>query len=142
MTTIAVIGYGTLLKKGDGASPEVFTTVAAVTSIGGPNLQADDIEVTDMESPSGYKEYISGLKDGGTVDFEINFNPTNSTHTGLFDDQVAGTSRNWKIVFPSSVSNMTFSFAGTVKTFNLNTDPNTQLSASISIKVSGAPTLA
>ena len=34
-------GFGTLLKRGDGAGPEVFTSIANATNLSGPNLSKE-----------------------------------------------------------------------------------------------------
>ena len=142
MTTNAVTGLGTTLQKGDGATPEVFTTVSEVHGINGPTQDADVIEVTSLASPNGTKEFIAGLKNAGTVTFDINFNPTSATHAALFADQKSGIVRNWKIVLPSSVSAMTFSFAAFVKSFTADIQAASHLKANLTLHISGAVTLA
>ena len=57
--------FGTLIKKGDGASPEVFTAVAQVQGITGPGQKADTIETTTHNQANAYKTYIAGLMEGG-----------------------------------------------------------------------------
>lgn len=138
----ATLGFGTLLKKGDGGTPEIFTTIFEVIEIGEIAAKADFVEVTHMESPNSFKEYIQGLKDGGSISFKVNFIAGNATHTGLVDDQDAGTSRNWKIVLPASQSNATFSFSGAVESFSVSPALDNKISCSFSIKVSGKITLA
>ena len=63
----AIIGYGTIIARGNGAVPEVFTAIAEVISIDGPGLDSDDVEVTHLSSPGGYREYKGGLKEPGEV---------------------------------------------------------------------------
>ena len=67
MTTAAQIGAGTLFKRGDGASPEVFTTIAEVTSVDGPTSVFDIIDVTTMESTGNDREFIAGKGDPGGI---------------------------------------------------------------------------
>lgn len=57
--------YGTEIEVGG-------TTPASVTSITGPGVSADTIDVTAMDSPNAFKEYIGGLLDGGEVAIEAN----------------------------------------------------------------------
>ena len=42
-------GAGTVLSRGDAASPEVFTGVGDVVSIAGPAITKDEIEVTALD---------------------------------------------------------------------------------------------
>ena len=88
--TQAVSSNGTLLKMGDGGSPEAFTTIAEVLDITGPQLEAGTEEVTNQDS-AGWREYIVTLLSGGEVSFDVNwFNDvTQGFDTGLMDFRVA-----------------------------------------------------
>ena len=83
-SSIAIPAYGTLLKIGDGGSPENFTIVAEVKDISGPKMKADTAETT-THSPGGvaptsaWKEYLATLLEAGDVTFKVNFVPTNAT---------------------------------------------------------------
>lgn len=141
----AVNAFGTLLKIGDGATgTEGFTTIAEVSNISGPNLSLETIEVTNHSSTAGWKERIGGLLDGGEVTFDLNFQPTATTHSysaGLVKDMVNRTKRNFKLVFPDG-SSTTWQFAALVSKFSPKAPVNGQLSASVSLMISGQPTLA
>jgi hypothetical protein len=136
--------YGTLLKRGDGASPETFTTLAGVTNINPPQLTSDALDVTDHSS-GGYKKFIQGLKDGGEVSVDINYDPAETTQkasgSGLLADWQAGTVRNWKISFPVSPT-VDWTFAAFVKDFKAKANVTDKLQATVTFKVSGQPTLA
>lgn len=140
----AVNAFGTLLKIGDGGGGEVFTTIAEVQNISGPSLSLEMIDVTNHSSTAGWKERIGGLLDGGEVTFDINFQPTASTHNysaGLVKDMVNRTRRNFKIVFPDG-SSTTWTFSALVSKFQSKAPVNGQLSASVSLMITGQPTLA
>jgi hypothetical protein len=134
--TAAVLGLGTALQVSDGASPEVYTTIAEVLSLSGPELTAEDIEVTNLDSTA--KEYISGVPDGGSASFELNWISSAQQET-LRDDVEAGTARNYKIVFSTS-PNTTASFNARCTEFSMTSDPNTQIRASATLKISGSVT--
>ena len=140
MATIAKSAAQTLLKKGDAASPEVFTTVADVLAIDWNGKKLDTVDVTSMSSTGNYREFIPTLFDGGELTFGLNYNPTNATHSGLKTDYDARTLRNWQLVLPSSLG--TWSFAGYITEMSLNADLAKQLMQSCKIKVSGLPTFA
>lgn len=141
----ATSGFGTLLKIGDGATPtEGFTTVAEVISISGPALALGTIEVTNMSSASNYREFVAGLKDAGEVKLDINFLPTDGTQdasAGLLKDFDDRTLRDFQLVFPDA-STTTWSFSAFITAFSPSAKVDDRLTASVTLRVSGAPVLA
>ena len=137
-------GFGTLIKIGDGATTEVFTTVAQVKSISGPGLSMDAIDATHHSSTAGWREYIGGLLDGGEVSFDINYDPVENTHdagTGLLKDMSDKTVRNFQVVFPDTATT-TWTVAALVTGFEVGAPIDDILSAAVTLKLSGQPTLA
>ena len=142
--TNAISSFGTLLKIGDGGATETFTTIAEVQDISGPSFSLDTAEVTSHSSAGGWKEYIGTLVDGGEVSFDINFLPTETTHgysAGLLKDLVNKTVRNFQLVFPDA-SSTTWQFAALVTKFETSEPYGDKLSASVTLKLTGQPTLA
>ena len=140
----ALGAYSTLLKRGDGGNPETFTAIAEVNSISGPSFALDTTEVTHMESPGAWKEFIPTLLDAGELSFEINFIPTDSTHSyaaGLLSDMVNRTLRNFQLVFPDT-GNTTWTFSAYVTGFDLDASVDGKLGASVTLRITGQPTLA
>lgn len=135
--TNASIGYGTLLKVGDGATPEVFTTIAKVTSIKPPNLSAGSVDVTHHESPGAMREFIPGLKDGGEVPLEINFDPGSATTDLLTDMFASRATKNCKIVYPDSSE---WAFKAFVMSFEPDAPIADKMTASVKLKVTGEVT--
>jgi len=140
-TSNAVLGFGTLLQIGDGGNPEVFTTIAEVTSISGPNLTKNFVEVTHMESLNGYDEFIPGLKSGGEITCELNFVPSDTTFTTLKTAYDNDTLSNYKIVFPDSAGT-TASFAAYVSAISPTAPVADKMSLSITLKITAAVTFA
>ncbi len=140
---MALSGFGTLLKIGDGGSPENFTTIAEVQDIGGPAFSLDAVEITHHGS-GGWREYIAGLLDAGEISFDLNFEPTETTHgytAGLLKDMTDKTTRNFQLVFPDA-GNTTWEFAALITGFEVNEPVGDKISASITLKITGQPTLA
>lgn len=132
---------GTLLKMGDGLTPENFTTIAEVTDLGGPSFSRDSIDTTNHDSSGGYKEAIPGLRDGGEVTFTVNFMPEDATHIAAiaqFDDDNV---HNWQVVYPITPSKK-WDFAAFITKFDTKAPVGDKLSADITLKVSGKPVLA
>lgn len=145
MSTQAIIGYGTLLERGNGdGPPETFTAIAEVAGINPPQGEADDVEVTHLMSPGRRKEFIQGLIDDGEASFSINWIPDAPTHdatTGLLANLNSGDVLTWRIRLPGDV--LIWTFSGYVKSFEPDEitagDP---LKATVTLKVTGASTFA
>ena len=101
--TEGVIGLRTLLKVGDGATPEVFTAIAEVKDITGPGLSREFAEFTHQQSSGGYREYKPTFKNSGDVTFKCNFLPYDETQafstSGLLRDYEDGTLRNFEKIY-------------------------------------------
>lgn len=141
MTTQARIGYGTLFKTGNGASPEVFTTLAEVTAITPPSMSRDTVDASHEESPGAWREFIGGMKDGGEVSVELNFVPSGTAAAALMAEfalTIGSEAKNREIVFPD---NSVFSFSGILTAFEPDAPLDDKMSGSATFKVSGAPTL-
>lgn len=141
--TSALASYSTVIKIGDGASSEAFTTIAEVMDINGPNLQLATADVTSHDS-SGWREHVATILDGGDVTFSINFVPTGGTHdysTGLVKDMTDRTLRNFQLVFPDSGST-TWTFAAYITGFASKNPVDGALTADVALRITGQPTLA
>jgi predicted secreted protein len=136
--------YGSKLQLGNGATPtEVFADVAEVMDITPPPMERDDIEVTNQQSVDGWREYIPGWRDGGEVEFNCNWLPTNATQdevTGMLETFNDNDLHNWRIVLPDAIK--TISFAGFITAFEPDLPLEEQGQLSITIKVSGKVTVA
>jgi len=140
----AISAFGTLLKIGDGGSPESFTTIAEVKDISGPSLSLDTEDVTSHASSGGWEEHIGTILRSGEVSFDINFIPTHATHdasTGLIADMKNRTVRNFQLVFPDA-SSTTWAFSALVTGFEPSEPVAGSLGASVTLKLTGEPTLA
>lgn len=121
---------------GGATGGETFTTIAEVTSLGGPNESADLIEVTHMESDGAYKEFISALHDGGELSTNINFLPGNAGHQSIRADLATGLRRNYRIVYPDA-ANTTYQLAAYVTGFEATSNLNDKIMAAVRFKISG-----
>ena len=57
------------------ANPEDITVLYGVRSTRGPNIATNTISAAHHQSTGGFMINYPGLRDGGTFDFEANFNP-------------------------------------------------------------------
>lgn len=140
-----ISAFGTLLKMGDGAMPEVFATIAEITDLSGPGFSLDTIEATSHSSPGAFKEYVVGPLDGTEVSFTINFIPTDPTHGtgtgGLLSAMLARAKKNFRIVFPDTAAT-TWEVSGLITGFDMAEPTDDMLSADVTIKVTGEPNFA
>lgn len=98
-STVAKLAGGTVLKMGDGASPEVFTTIPGVLTIGEIGEQGEFIEVTQIDDTS--REYIAGMDSGQDIEITLNDLTGDSTQQTFITDANNRTLRNMQIVFPN-----------------------------------------
>lgn len=113
-STNAIHGYGFELQLGDGASPEVFESIAAVTLADPGATETEDIEVTHGRSPNAHREHLAGMRDSGEITFEGVYLPTEDSHatagggSGIFTSgglpyiNEQRTIHNWRIKYPTS----------------------------------------
>jgi len=131
--------FGTKLRRGSATG----TAVAQVTGIS-IGLSADTIDVTSHDSTGGWREYLGGLKDGGEVTLELNFDPVGATHDdvtgGLLDDFASGTSVSWVVTF-SDAATSTWAFSAIPVGFELDAPIDDKLTASATLKITGVVTL-
>jgi predicted secreted protein len=130
--------FGTQLQRGDGATPtEAFTAIANVTDITPPGIERETYDVTAHDSPDAYREFIGGLKDGGEVEIEINYDPRE--HDTLIADFADADPRNYKVVWPGTLGS--WEFGAILTNFEPEAPHDDKLAASLTFKVSGKPTI-
>lgn len=129
--------FGTQLQRGDGADPEVFAAIANVTDITPPGIERETLDVTAHDSPDAWREFVGGLKDGGEVELELNYDPRE--HDSLIADFEDKVPRNYKVVWPGTLGD--WAFAAILTGFESEAPHDDKLAASATFKVSGKPTI-
>lgn len=135
MAGIDAFGTKWAMGNGDGP-PETFTDVADVTNIGVLDVKVDTKDVSSHDSPEQWREFIGGMKDGGELSMDINYDP--SVHGSIFS--AIGIEKNWQITLTDSGA-ATITFAAIVNGFKAAAPYDDKLSASVTIKVTGKPTI-
>lgn len=118
----------------------VYTKVAQLRDIGGPNMAADEIDVSDRDLR--WKQFIAGMLDGGEVSFDLVYDPDLASHSasvagGLITLFAAGSTNNFRLKFADATP-ATATFAGFVKEVQPKAPFNDTQTADVTIKVSGA----
>ncbi|HSW64947.1 MAG TPA: phage tail tube protein [Dissulfurispiraceae bacterium] len=130
------IGQGTLLAvSADGGT--VWTSIARIETIGEFGIgEVDDVEVTTHDTAGGFKTFIAGLADGGEVEFSGVWiaDATQRSLSGL-----RGLLRDWRVTLPGGLG--IWRSQGYVKTLTINPQREDRIEFSVTIKLSGAPTL-
>lgn len=129
-----VDAFGTSWAMHDGAS--TYVDVAEVTSISVLDVSVDSIDVSSHDSASQWREFVSGMKDAGELSMEINYDP--SLHGAIWS--ALGTQRNHRITLTDAGA-ATVAFAGFISGISADAPYDDKLSATVSIKVTGAVTI-
>lgn len=131
----AVLGYGAKFYRYNTTS-SAYEAVAEISEIAGPNKSKDAVEVTTLDSADRYKEFISGLKDGGQIQLTMNY--TKATYQQMDEDFESDDRNTYMIVLPDE-DEFSFEFEGIVTELGLGAPVGDKISADCTIKISGKP---
>lgn len=113
------------------------TAIADLTSIGEIGIESDEIDITTLDSDSGYKEFIAGFKDAGEVSL-AGIVKSEDNMEDMLALAEAQTVASWKIEFSSG---STWEFDGFVKSWKEAESTVDGVRGFVgSIRISGAPT--
>lgn len=130
----ATRALGTKLMKGT-------QVIGGLTSIGGIEITADEIDVTTLESDGGYREYIGGFKDAGEVPVEGFFDAENEGQISLQQSIDEGLAEEYKITFPTKPK-AEWEFKAVVTGFKVgDADVDGEIAFGATLRISGKPTL-
>lgn len=134
-------GFGSKLRRGGTAG----TAIANITSIRGPGMRADTADVTAHDSTGAWEEAVVGVLRSGEVTLDLNWQPDAATHDetsgGLLADYKARTSVAWAIEYPTSPATF-ITFTGYVTGYEPTAPDDDKLTATVTLKPTGAITLA
>lgn len=129
--------FGTLLKRG-------ATTIASVKSISGPGITLDVEDVTSHDSTEAWEEVVATILRTGEISLDIEYDPNAATHKnasgGLLYDLTTRLSTTYSIQFPSSPT-VTWTFTAFVVSFEPDAPHDGALTAAVTLKITGKPTL-
>ena len=123
----AFTGIGTVLKR-------ATVAIADIVSINGPGMARDTVDVTTLSSTGGYREFITGLRDGGTLTFEVLFSKTG--YQALKTDFENDSAQAYSIELPDT-DNTIIGFNGLVTDFPVTIPLDDKVSVSVTIKITG-----
>lgn len=135
MASNAFAGVGTLFRRWSGAA---WVNIAEVNSISGPSMSRDTIDVTSLDSVGGYREFIAGFRDPGTVQLAMNF--TRDTFDTMKTDFESDTAQNYEIMLPDA-ENTSLEFVGLVTELPIEITADDKVTSTVTIKITGQVTL-
>jgi len=127
----AIAGVGTKFRRWNGTAWE---DIAEITSITGPSMSRDTIDVTSLDSVGGYREFIAGFRDAGTVTLSMNF--TRDTYDLMKGDFESDDLKNYEIILPDD-EETSLEFEGLVTELPLTIPTDDKVTADVTIKISG-----
>ncbi|MBA7515233.1 hypothetical protein ES705_07272 [subsurface metagenome] len=140
---MGIPGYGAILAMDDQQAVD-FTNIAEVVNFSGPTISADTEDVTHHESPGAYREKVVTLLNAGQVTFDLNFDPAGATHNnvdGLLERLENRTVEDFMITWPDQAATV-WKFTAFVVGFEPDAPVDGKLAASVSLEITGQPTLA
>lgn len=141
MTTNAFVGRA-ILYRGDGGSPEAFSSLCQVFSISGIGQANEQIDATTFCS-GGIKEYIPGLADGQEVTFELNLEtvePSRAQIIAMINDVKNKATRSFELRYDADnngTNELVFAFQGACLAWVLNPSPTDKNTISFTVKITG-----
>ena len=123
--------FGTSLKRWNGSS---FVAIASITSLSGPGISREILDVTAHDSPNGWMEFLGGLKDPGEISADINRRP--AVHDVLVADFDDDDPISYQMQWPSGNY---WEFDAILTGYEPDSPYDDKLSASLTWKVTGRP---
>lgn len=133
MASNAVAGVGTVFSRWN-TSTSAWEAISEINSITGPSMSRDTIDVTSLDSTGGYREFITGFRNAGTVVLAMNF--TRDTYEQMKNDFESNTAQNYQIVLPD-VENTGLDFEGLVTELPLTIPADDKITADVTIQITG-----
>jgi predicted secreted protein len=132
---MAIAGVGTEFRRWTAPS---WVAIAEINNISGPTMSRETIDTTALDTVGGYRTFITGFRDAGTVSFSMNF--TRTGYETMKDDFESATVQQYEIVLPDD-ENTTLEFSGLVTECPLDIPPDDKVTADITIKITGSVTI-
>lgn len=134
---MAEIGLGATFSYETTAGSGTYTALAGVIGITPPDASVDTIDVTTFGDTDGWRDYIAGLIDGGEAEVQILYDPEAAVNATLHSIMTGRVPRKFKILFAAGASRI---FDGIITAISHEVPMDDKLTATITIKQTGAPT--
>lgn len=137
------IGYGVTLSVSD-ASPAVtpVNLIGKITNFTPPSASRDIVDVTNSDSPNFAREFIAGLIDYGEASAEMIWDLGTTSDILLRTLLTERTPRTWRASFSQYTPAKTITFTAFLTGYEPDAPLEDKMTASITLKVTGAPVIA
>jgi predicted secreted protein len=125
-----IIGHGTVLAG------STFGTVAQVVSISPGGREADAIELSNMDSPEKWREFIAGMKNPGELGCTVVYK-TGGVLWAALNGAIGSANETWTITFTDG---STLACKGFIQSVGDEVPFDNRFETSVTIKLSGLPT--
>lgn len=133
------IGFKAQLLRGNAdGPPETFTQIPGLHKLMTPKMKAGLIDSTQMGQASVFRGDIAGLRDAGEMTIELVYDVTDVTQKLLLSDFNAGTTHNYKLLFPDGSDSWIMS--AFIIGFEVVLPLDGLVLATLTFKVQGEPT--
>ncbi len=137
MAVTPIAGVGTVFNRKDPTTQE-FVAIASINSIEGPTMSRDTIDTTALDTEGGYRTFIAGFRNAGTITLAMNF--TAQGFILMKNDFESNDLVDYQIVLPDTdVTTLTFS--GIVTEMPLSIPTDDKVTVNVTIQISGPVTL-
>lgn len=134
---MADIGYGSILGREATAGSGTYTKIAVAKGLQPPGFMRSKHDVTTLESPDEYKEYIPGLFDTDDATMKVNYAPS---ATDVFYAALHEAATGYQLTFPNGVMLRWVGFITAFKPGELQPDGTMEGDITIT-RSTGKPTL-
>lgn len=129
----AIHGYGAELQVGNGASPEVFESIAFIREITPGEMNTADLDCTHLRSPDAHREHRAGIRDSAAWSGSGVYVPSEESlsYTGGGSGSFASgglprfwtdrQNRNYKVVLAEGSPDNEITIRGYISQFQLGT---------------------
>jgi len=132
----AVAGIGAVFARWDAGESE-FVELAEVLDITGPSMSRTTIDTTSLSSIGGYMTAIGGLRDPGTISFNMIFSA--DRYDLLLTDFEDSDNGTYQITLPDP-GGSTLEFEALVTELPLSVPVNDKITCNVTFKISGPVT--
>lgn len=130
---MAIAGVGTKFYRWvPSGSSGAWAALAEVNSITGPGMSRDTIDTTSLDTTGGYRTFITGFRNAGTLTLAMNF--TRTGYLALQADFEADTAGSYRIILPDDT---VVEFDGLVTEIPLSIPTDDKITVDCTIQISG-----
>lgn len=133
----ATRAQGTTLKFTPAGGTQVV--VGKLTSVGEIAPEAEEVDITTLESTGGYREYMQGFRDSGELEITGFHDADDAGQTALRTAFASGASGAFEVKFPDDTA---VTFSGFIKSYTIGSaEVDGAIGFGAVIRISGAVTV-